>query len=580
MAFDGVVTRAVAHELAKLKGGRISRIHQPHESDLVFAIRAQGGNQKLLLSANPTYPRIHLTTEEFVNPTEAPMFCMLLRKHCEGGTIESVEQVGMERIIHIDVRSRDELGDVTHKRIIVEIMGKHSNIILIDVDKQMILDSAHHVSHGMSQHRQVLPGRPYISPPAQGKADPLQETQADFIARINWNEGKLDKQIVDRYSGVSPLLAKEIVFRAGLPTRESLWTAFSELFAEVKQNRYAPNTVITKEKAAFSVTSLTHLIDGERTTFADVSDCLQHFFQDKAQRDVIKQKVHDLLRIVTLEKQKNEKKIEKLKQTLIDAQDAERFRLYGELITAHLHQLKRGDTVLSAVNWYDEAGGTIDIPLDPLLTPSENLQAYFKKYNKAKNSLQFVEEQIRLAEEEILYLDGLLMQLEYSRMSETEEIRDELAEQGYVRKQKQRNARKKKDTRPELEEYVSSDGTPILVGKNNKQNEYLTNKLAAANETWLHTKDIPGSHVVIRAREFSEQTLQEAAMLAAFFSKAREGSQVPVDYTLIRNVKKPNGAKPGFVIYEQQRTIYVTPDSKTIDRLKKQNRTKPAAANP
>lgn len=569
MAFDGVVTRAVVHELAKLKGGRISRIHQPHESDLVFAIRAQGGNQKLLLSANPTYPRIHLTTEEFVNPTEAPMFCMLLRKHCEGGTIESIEQVGMERIIHIDVRSRDELGDVTHKRIIVEIMGKHSNIILVDAEKQLILDSAHHVSHGMSQHRQVLPGRTYISPPDQGKADPLSDNQSSFIARINWNEGKLDKQIVDHYSGVSPLLAKEIIFRAGLPTRESVWSAFSSLFTEVNQHHYVPNTVILKEKAAFSVTLLTHLAAGEGAMFSSVSECLQHFFEDKAERDVIKQKVHDLLRIVTLEKQKNEKKIEKLKQTLIDAQDAERFRLYGELITAHLHELKRGDTMLAAVNWYDEAGGTIEIPLDPLLTPSVNLQAYFKKYNKAKNSLQIVEEQIKLALEEIIYLDGILVQLEHARQNEAEEIRDELAEQGYVRKQKQRNARKKKETRPELEEFLSSDGTLILVGKNNKQNDYLTNKLAASNETWLHTKDIPGSHVVIRAREYSEQTLQEAAMLAAFFSKARNGSQVPVDHTLVRHVKKPSGAKPGFVIYEQQRTLYVTPDSKAIALMQK-----------
>ncbi|MGE5701794.1 MAG: NFACT family protein, partial [Clostridia bacterium] len=304
-------------------------------------------------------------------------------------------------------------------------------------------------------------------------------------------------------------------------------------------------------------------------TFESVSQCLQHFFQDKAQRDVVKQKVHDLLRIVSGEKQKNEKKIEKLKQTLIDAQDAQRYRLYGELITANLYQLKRGDTVLTATNWYDEEGGTVEIPLDPLLTPSENLQAYYKRYNKAKNSLQYVEEQISLAEQEVQYLDGLLVQLEHAHLNETDEIREELAEQGYVRKKAQRNARKKKDVRPELEEYVSSDGTAILVGKNNKQNEYLTNKLAASTDTWLHTKDIPGSHVVIRSRDYSEQTLHEAAMLAAYFSKARQGSQVPVDYTLIRHVKKPSGAKPGYVIYEQQRTLYVTPDEKAIQQLKK-----------
>jgi len=572
VAFDGIVTRAVVRELQKLAGGRIAKIHQPHHSDIVMQIRAQGETVKLLLSANPTYPRLHATTEEFTNPQEAPMFCMLLRKHCEGGLIEAIEQVDMERIVHIDIRTRDELGDTARRRIVMEIMGKHSNIILLDPSSNTILDSAVHVTPAISQYRQVLPGRPYVSPPSQEKRDPLAVTEQAFITAINWNGGRLDRQLVDAFTGISPLLAKEIVHRAGLPTREAMWHAFASVMEAVRQHRYAPMIAESREKTQFHVVELTHLTDAATTSFSTASECLQAYYAVKAQRDTVKQKVHDLIRFVTSERNKNEKKIEKLEQTLAEAKDAEIFRLYGELITAHMHQLKRGDTVLEAVNWYDEAGSTVTIPLDPLKTPSENLQAYYKRYNKAKNSLQIVEEQIRQAREEIVYLDGLLVQLEHASLQEAEEIREELAEQGYVRSRQKRTNKKKKDVRPELDAYTSSDGTEILVGKNNKQNDYLTNKLAAPYDTWLHTKDIPGSHVVIRSRQVSEQTLREAAVLAAYYSKAQHGNQVPVDYTLVKYVKKPSGAKPGFVIYEQQRTLYVTPDEALVRRLKANNR--------
>ncbi|GED70408.1 hypothetical protein BRE01_41100 [Brevibacillus reuszeri] len=568
MAFDGVVTRAVARELHKLVGGRISKIHQPHHSDIVMQVRTQGETVKLLLSANPTYPRLHITTEEFSNPLEAPMFCMLLRKHCEGGMIESISQVGMERIIHIDVRTRDELGDTAVRRIIMEIMGKHSNIILIDPGTGMILDSAMHVTLAISQYRQVTPGRSYISPPSQDKHDPLAATQQQFISTIDWNSGRLDKQIVDAYTGISPLLAKEIVFRAGLANRETLWSAFSSVMDDFSQHAYVPNMVETKDKAYFHVVELTHLQAESSTPFPTTQALLQAYYEGKALRDTVKQRAHDLIRFVTGERNKNEKKIEKLELTLQYAQEADLFRLYGELMTANMHQMKRGDRELVTVNWYDEAGGSVTIPLDPLKTPSENLQSYYKRYNKAKNSLQVVGEQIEQAKMEIMYLDGLLVQLAHATLKEAEEIREELVEQGYVRDRKKRGPRKKKETKPELEIYYSTDGTEILVGKNNKQNEYLTNKLAAAYDTWLHTKDIPGSHVVIRAREFSDGTLLEAATLAAYFSRAKQGSQIPVDYTLIKHVKKPSGAKPGYVIYEQQRTLYVTPEENVIRQLK------------
>lgn len=570
MAFDGVVTRAVTRELDQLVGGRISRIHQPFKTDLVFIIRAQGGNQKLLLSANPTYPRIHLTTEEFINPAVAPMFCMLLRKYCEGGVIESIQQIEMERMIHIDVKSRDELGDISKKRIIVEIMGRHSNIILVDPETNTILDSVMHVTHGISQYRQVLPGRTYIVPPSQGKRNPLTVTEQEFTGLLNWNAGKLDKQLVDQFSGLSPLLAKEVIHRAKLSTRDQVWTVFHRLMQEVNQHQYQPTIVQTKDKTVFSVTPLTHVADGEVTSFDSVSECLQTFYEVKAQRDQVKQKVHDLIRLVTNEKQKNEKKIEKLQATLVEAQDADQFRLYGELLTANLHQIKRGDTELVTVNWYDENAATIQIPLDPLKTPSENLQSYYKRYNKAKNSMQIVEEQITLAREEIEYLEGLLVQLEHANVLEAADIREELVEQGYLRDRQKRSGKKKKELLPEIETYTSSDGIPIYVGKNNKQNDYLTNKLANGGDTWLHAKDIPGSHVVIRSREIPDQTLLEAAMLAAYFSKSRQGSLVPIDYTLVKYVKKPSGAKPGFVIYDNQRTLYVTPEESLVRTLRSQ----------
>ncbi|MDC0760418.1 NFACT RNA binding domain-containing protein [Brevibacillus sp. AG] len=568
MAFDGVVTRSVTRELHKLVGGRISKIHQPHHSDIVMQVRTQGETVKFLLSANPTYPRLHITTEEFTNPLEAPMFCMLLRKHCEGGVIESVQQIGMERIIHIDVRTRDELGDTAVRRIIVEIMGKHSNIILIDPATGMILDSAMHVTLAISRYRQVTPGRPYVSPPSQDKRDPLTVTEQAFISSLDWNGGRLDKQIVEGYTGISPLLAKEILHRAGLANRETLWAAFSQVMKAINAHEYVPSIVEANGKAYFHVVELTHLSNGVTTPYPSIQECFQAFYEGKALRDTVKQRAHDLIRFVTSERNKNEKKIEKLEQTLQDAHEADQFRLYGELITANMHQMKRGDRELVTVNWYDEAGGTITIPLDPLKTPSENLQSYYKRYNKAKNSLSIVSEQIEQAHAELLYLDGVLVQLEHATLKDAEEIREELVEQSYMRDRKKRGPRKKKETRPELDTYLSSDGIEILVGKNNKQNEYLTNKLASSQETWLHTKDIPGSHVVIRAREFSDETLLEAANLAAYFSRAKEGSQIPVDYTLIKHVKKPSGAKPGYVIYEQQRTLYVTPDEALIRRLK------------
>jgi predicted ribosome quality control (RQC) complex YloA/Tae2 family protein len=564
MSLDGLFVYALTRELAETCiGGRITKIHQPNPHDIVLAIRANGQNHKLMISAHPAYPRMHFTEHSFQNPLEPPMFCMLLRKHCEGGFIESIQQVGLERILHIDVRSRDELGDEATRRIIVEIMGRHSNIILTDPASNQILDSIHHVTPAVSRHRIVLPGRSYQEPPEQGKLNPMSVTHDKFISLLDLNQGKIEKQLVQLFTGISPLSAQEIVHRAGLPKRENLWNAFSQVITLIEQNEIQPQLVKGDSKSHFYVLPL-ESIHGNRTSFESISACLDAFFHVKAEADVVKQRASDLSRFLVNEYEKNEKKIEKLKDTLQEAAEADKFRIYGELLTANLYQMKRGDTEVRVVNFYDENQSELTITLDPQLSPSENAQRYFKKYNKAKKSIAVVQEQIQHAQEEMVYLETILQQVETASVGDIEDIREELVEGGYLRNRNRKDRRKKKNHKPALSVYYSSEGFPIYVGKNNKQNDYLSQRLASPQDTWLHTKDTPGSHVVIRGRDFSEATLKEAAALAAYFSKARSSSQVPVDYTLIKHVKKPNGAKPGYVIYDNQKTLFITPEESVI----------------
>lgn len=580
MALDGLVLHAIVHELQACVGGRINKIHQPSENDVIMHIRAQGQNVKLLLSANPTYPRVQITEQSSLNPMEAPMFCMLLRKHCENGVIEAVEQIGMERVIRLQIRHRDELGDMSTKHIIVEIMGRHSNIILLDPATEAILDGIHHVTPAISSYRIVMPGSKYVTPPEQDKQNPLEVDAGAFLHTMDQEpiEGAKDKpeqRLVTAFSGLSPLIAKEIVFRSregGNAEQDidpaALWQAFDCVMTAVRQHNYEP-VIVEQEntgKLFFAMTSLRHLT-GVSTIYPSPSACLEHFYGDKAERDTVKQRVADLLRFLHNESNKNVKKLEKLQETVDDSKDADKYRILGELLTASLHAIKRGDREVETVNYYDEDQAMIKIPLDPLLGPSENAQRYFKKYTKMKNSTVIVEEQIEQTHQEIAYLNSLLQQLSVASLSDVEEIRDELMEQGYVRDRNKKQRKKKKKDKPALACYLSSEGVPIYVGKNNTQNEYLTNRLASSMDTWLHTKDIPGSHVVIRSDNFSEATLLEAAQLAAYFSQAKHSSQVPVDYTVIKHVHKPNGSKPGFVIYVNQKTLFVTPDEYKIKQM-------------
>ncbi|RWS44018.1 fibronectin/fibrinogen-binding protein [Bacillus mycoides] len=568
MAFDGLFTRAITHEIANsLQTGRISKIYQPSKYEVLLHIRANGKNQKLILSSHPTYARMHLTNQNYDSPALPPMFCMLLRKHLEGGFIEKIEQIDLERIIQITVRSRNEIGDESVKTLVIEIMGRHSNIILVDTKTNVILDSLKHVSLAVNRHRTVYAGAEYIAPPAQHKVNPLLiETEDDFIRPLDFLSGNMDKQLVGAFMGISPLFAKEVVKKAGMANEKALSEAFFSLQKPLLTHQYVPAMITANGKEFFYLFPLSHL-QGNEKTFSSVSELLDRFFFGKAERDRVKQQAHDLERFMQNEKTKNEKKLIKLEKTLQDAGKADKYQLFGELLTANMYALKKGDKDIEVVNYYDENGGTVKITLNPLKTPSENAQRYFQKYQKAKNSVAIVEEQIVKTNEEILYFDSLLQQMEAASSKDIEEIREELAEEGYVRSRKTKNA-KKKPTKPVLDKYLSSDGTEIFVGKNNKQNDYLTTKFSRRDEIWLHTKDIPGSHVVIRSLEPTEETLHEAAKIAAYYSKAKDSSSVPVDFTKVRHVKKPSGAKLGFVTYDNQQTLYVTPDADTVMKLK------------
>ncbi|WP_017151215.1 Rqc2 family fibronectin-binding protein [Bacillus bingmayongensis] len=568
MAFDGLFTRAITHEITNsLQTGRISKIYQPSKYEILLHIRANGKNQKLLLSAHPTYARMHLTNQSYDSPALPPMFCMLLRKHLEGGFIEKIEQIDLERIIQITVRSRNEIGDESLKTLVIEIMGRHSNIILVDTKTNNILDSLKHVSLAVNRHRTVYAGAEYVAPPSQHKINPLQiETQEEFIRPLDFLAGNMDKQLVGAFMGLSPLFAKEVVKKAGMVNESALSEAFFTLQKPLQVHQYEPTMITVDGKEFFYLFPLAHL-KGDEKTFSSVSELLDRFFFGKAERDRVKQQAHDLERFMHNEKTKNEKKLIKLQKTLQDAGKADKYQLFGELLTANMYALKKGDKEIEVVNYYDENGGTVKITLDPLKTPSENAQRYFQKYQKAKNSVAIVKEQIEKTNEEIIYFDSLLQQMEAASSKDIEEIREELAEEGYMRNRKSKNT-KKKQAKPVLDKYIASDGTEILVGKNNKQNDYLTTKFARRDEIWLHTKDIPGSHVVIRSLEPTEETLLEAAKLAAYYSKAKDSSSVPVDFTKIRHVKKPSGAKLGFVTYDNQQTLYVTPDADMVMKLK------------
>ncbi|WP_070327535.1 Rqc2 family fibronectin-binding protein [Exiguobacterium aurantiacum] len=561
MAYDGLMTYRVVKELQPLVGGRINKVHQPYALDLMIQVRSNRQSVSLLVSANAMYARLQLTDTPIKNPQEPPMFCMMLRKHIEGGFITAIEQVGRDRVIVFSVRSRNELGDEENKRVYVELMGRHSNVVLTNEDGK-ILDAIKHLPPSQNTYRTIMPGSEYILPPAQQKSDPLTEREAG-LKRIDWNAGMLDKQLVAHFSGMSPQIAQEIMYRAKTPNRTNLEAAFDSVMADLDGAYVFQQLASGKER--FSPIALTSgdIVSEER--YDSSREVLDRFYYEKANRDRVKQQAHDVERLLKSELERNQLKRKRLLEDMKATERSDELQKYGELLTTYLFQLEKGMKVAQVVDYYDEDGAMIDIPLDPLKTPNENAQRYYKKYNKLKVAKIEVQKQIELNETEISYLETLVAQLDVAAPRDIVEIREELAEGGYIRQKRQK---KKQTAKVALEGYTSSTGVEFYVGKNNTQNDYLTFKFARRDEVWLHVKDIPGSHVIIRSTEPDETTLLEAATVAAYFSKARASSGVPVDYTKARYVKKPSGAKPGFVIYTDQQTVYVTPDEQLVKSLK------------
>ncbi|HEC2146952.1 TPA: NFACT family protein [Staphylococcus delphini] len=563
MAFDGVFTRKMVEDLQFLVSGRIHKINQPENDTIIMVVRQQRQNHQLLLSIHPNFARIHLTTKKYDNPFEPPMFARVFRKHLEGGRILAIRQIGNDRRIEMDVESKDEIGDTIHRTVILEIMGKHSNLILVNEERK-ILEGFKHLTPNTNQFRTVMPGFQYEAPPTQHKQNPYEYTGAQVLQHIDFNAGKIDRQLLQTFEGFSPLLTKEITSRRHFMTTQTLPEAFDEVMAETKA---APHPVFHKNhetgKEDFYFMKLQQFYD-DCVTYDSLHELLDRFYDARGERERVKQRANDLVKLVQQLLQKYQNKLSKLVDEQAGTEEKENQQLYGELITANIYQLKPGDRQLETVNYY--TGENVTIPLNPQKSPAENAQYYYKQYNRMKTREHELTHQITLTEENIAYFENIEQQLSHIQVHEIDDIREELAEQGFIKQKKQQ--KKKKQQKIQLQSYVSTDGDTILVGKNNKQNDYLTNKRAQKSHLWFHTKDIPGSHVVILNDAPSDKTIEEAAMIAAYFSKAGQSGQIPVDYTTIRNVHKPSGSKPGFVTYDNQKTLYATPDYDMIRRLK------------
>lgn len=569
MALDGITLYAIINELnAKIIGGKIDKIYQPEKDEIILIIRNKGKNVKLLISANANYPRLYLTNEVKENPVEPPMFCMLLRKFLEGGKIIEIKQLGFDRIVEIDIESHDEFENQVIKTLIIEIMGRYSNIILIDKSSFMIIDSIKRVYPDMSKIREILPGKQYVYPPSQNKLNIINFSKEYFINTIkSFSEKKVEKVLVDIIQGFSPTLGREISFRAKIYDKRISELSDTEIdiiyrniiFVSemIKNQKFEPCLAFYgNEIADFSCIRLTQYENIK--TFESMCEAAYEFFYKKANKENIQVRSHDLKKVIQNHLDKLYNKLKKQEEEINVAKNADLFRLYGELITANMHLLKKGMNEFKTINYY--TGEEVTIPLNKMYSPSENAQNYFKKYNKAKNAVNILQKQIEEAINEIKYLEGQLVNIDQcTYTSEIDEIKNELIEQGYIRKKDKKLKQKKTISQPV--HVISSDGYDIYIGKNNVQNDFITLKLASPNDIWLHTKDIPGSHVIIKSKDkyVPETTLFEAAKLAAFYSKAKSSSNVPVDYTLKKYVKKPSGAKPGFVIYTNQKTLHVTP---------------------
>ena len=576
MPLDAICLQAVVQELRPLLiGQRIDKVQMPTRDQAVLTLRAG----RLLLNAGAGAPRLQMTALARENPAEPPMFCMLLRKHLVGARVADITQPPLERLVRLELDSADDFGRPGRRTLVLEAMGRRSNLILLD-EEGRVIDCLRRVDAEMSAARQVLPGLFYLPPASQGRLPVTEETEAGFREKLDAAppEQKIDAFLLDSYFGVSPLIARELAFLAagetdgrlfGLgPEGEArLWAELERLVADIWENRFTPVGLKRNgEPLDYSYRSIRQYGDAaEQVTYPSFSDLMDDFYAQRERAERLRQRGADLTRAASTARDRLRRKLAAQEKEYAQTQERDQLRLYGELITANLYRMERGQRTLEAENYYDPQGGTVTVPLDPLLTPQQNAAKYYKRYNKAKTAERYLREQMDIARRDLEYLGSVLEELERAESDQDfSDIREELRQAGFLRKQG-----KKQISRPARPlEFRTSAGLRVLVGRSNRQNDRLTHD-ADRRDLWFHTQKIHGAHVILctGAQEADEASIREAAGLAAWYSQAKHSANVPVDCTAVKNVKKPAGARPGMVTYTNFRTVYVTPEEAEVRRL-------------
>ncbi len=579
MAFDGITIANIVSELNRtIVGGKINKIAQPEADELMITVKNNRTQYRLFLSASASLPLIYLTGENKQGPLTAPNFCMLLRKHIGSARILSVTQPGLERILIFELEHLNELGDICRKKLIVEIMGKHSNIIFCQED-DTIIDSIKHISANMSSVREVLPGRTWFIPHTQDKMDPLSMSREAFAETVFGKNLPVFKAIYTSLTGFSPLIAEELCVRSGIdPKRqaqeleetekETLWQTTDDLVDRIRRQDFSPVIVYQEEEPLeFAAFPLTKYQDQKSVSYESISQVLESYYSMKNKITLIRQKSADLRRIVTTAIERTSKKYELQQKQQKDTEKKEKYRIYGELLNTYGYHLEEGARSLEALNYYTNE--MITIPLDEHLSAAENAKKYFDRYTKLKRTEEALNELLEETRSDLEHLESIRTSLDIA-LDEDDlvEVREELMEYGYLRRKGSSGKKKKIVSRPF--HYRSSDGFDIYVGKNNFQNDELSFKFASGNDWWFHAKGQPGSHVIVKSNgeELPDRTFEEAARLAAFYSKGRQAPKVEIDYTQKKNLKKPNGAKPGFVIYHTNYSMIAEPKIHEIEEIK------------
>ena len=578
MAFDGITIANIVTELNQtITGGKINKIAQPENDELIITIKNQRKQYRLFLSASASLPLIYLTETNKPSPLTAPNFCMLLRKHIGSGKIIAFEQPGMERIIRFTIEHLNELGDLCTKYLIVEIMGKHSNIIFCNEEDQ-IIDSIKHVSAHMSSVREVLPGRPYFIPETQSKLNPLVLTEEIFQEKIFPRPVNVAKAIYTSITGISPLMAEEVCYRAGIdggiPTdgledveRVHLAHTFLRMVDDIRDGHFEPNIIYKgKEPVEFACFPLSQYQDYRAVSYPSIFPVLETYYAEKNIVTKMRQKTVDLRKIVQNALERNVKKYQLQQKQLKDTEKKEKYRVWGELLNTYGYEVEPGAKSMEALNYYTNE--MIQIPLDETMTPQENAKKYFDKYSKLKRTKEALDTLLQETGDEIKHLESIAASLDIASSEEDlVQIKEEMMEYGYVKRKNTGGKKVKVTSRPY--HYISSDGYDIYVGKNNFQNDELSFKFASGNDWWFHAKGQPGSHVIVKSKneELPDRTFEEAGKLAAYYSKGRQAPKVEIDYTQKKNLRKPTGGKPGFVVYYTNYSLLIEPDITGLQQI-------------